>query len=639
MPPLPFVTTGGSKIGLVGATTQLIEGISSPSGTEVKGFPTGPGPNGERDDMDLLAAQLQPVIDGLIAQGINKIVLISHLQQITNEQLLATKLRGVDIILAAGSNTRLGDANDTAVAFPGHAANFQGPYPISTTGADGKTTLIVNTDNEYTYLGRLVVDFDQAGNIITDSLAANSSINGAYASTTANVAAAWGVTESALATTAFAAGTKGAAVTSITNAVQSVINAKDSAIFGYTNVYLEGERSFVRGQETNLGNLTADANTFVLQKALGAGAEGSFLVSLKNGGGIRAQIGAVSSAGGSAEKLPPLANPDTGKTAGGVSLLDVENSLRFDNKLMAFDTNAAGLKAILEHGVAAWPNQGRFPQIGGVSFSWDPDLAPGARVTDVALLDAAGNPTVRLYDNGLLQSGVPSKITLVTLNFLANGGDGYPMKQVGDNFRYLLDNGTLSGAVDEALDFTASGVISQFVSGGANLLGEQQALREYMQAFHATRDKAFASADTPENLDLRIQNLNSRTDAVLKGTGFDATEQLVYSFYDAAFNRTPDAGGFIHWTNVIATGAVSSRQVGDIILQIGLGSGGTEASVRGLYQNMVGRGPDQEGLGFWLTGLANGTATYTDIATELAKSAEHVNLIGTQFQSGAWLGA
>ncbi len=58
---------------------------------------------------------------------------------------------------------------------------------------------------------------------------------------------AW--TESALATTAFAAGTKGAAVTSITNAVQSVINAKDSAIFGYTNVYLEGERSFVRGQE------------------------------------------------------------------------------------------------------------------------------------------------------------------------------------------------------------------------------------------------------------------------------------------------------------------------------------------------------------------------------------------------------
>ncbi len=124
------------------------------------------------------------------------------------------------------------------------------------------------------------------------------------------------------------------------------------------------------------------------------------------------QIGAVSSAGGSAEKLPPLANPDTGKASGGVSLLDVENSLRFDNKLMAFDTDAAGLKAILEHGVAAWPNQGRFPQLGGVSFSWDPDLAPGSRIKDIALIDANGNATVRVYNDGVLQSGAPSKITV-----------------------------------------------------------------------------------------------------------------------------------------------------------------------------------------------------------------------------------
>ncbi len=77
-----------------------------------------------------------------------------------------------------------------------------------------------------------MVDFNAAGEIVTDSLTANSTLNGAYAATTTNVAAAWGVTESALATTAFANGTKGAAVASITNAVQSVINAKDSTIFG-----------------------------------------------------------------------------------------------------------------------------------------------------------------------------------------------------------------------------------------------------------------------------------------------------------------------------------------------------------------------------------------------------------------------
>ena len=39
--PSAVITKGGEKIGLVAVTTQLLESISSPSGTEVKGFPTG----------------------------------------------------------------------------------------------------------------------------------------------------------------------------------------------------------------------------------------------------------------------------------------------------------------------------------------------------------------------------------------------------------------------------------------------------------------------------------------------------------------------------------------------------------------------------------------------------------------------
>ena len=81
----------------------------------MKGFPTGPGANGEVNDMVLLAAQLQPIIDELIAEGVNKIIVQSHLQQIQNEKLLATLLKGVDIILSAGSDTRLADADDELV--------------------------------------------------------------------------------------------------------------------------------------------------------------------------------------------------------------------------------------------------------------------------------------------------------------------------------------------------------------------------------------------------------------------------------------------------------------------------------------------------------------------------------------------
>lgn len=499
--PSAVITVNGERIGLVGATTQLIEAISSPSGTEVKGFPTGAGANGEVDDMTLLASQLQPVINDLTSQGVNKVILMAHLQQIANEKSLATKLTGVDIILSAGSNTRLGDANDTAVAFPGHAAAFEGgTYPQVLTALDGKTTLLVNTDNEFTYLGRLVVDFDSSGNVVTSNLSARSAVNGAYAATDANVASAWGVATSQLASTAFASGTRGGNVKALTDAVQSVITSKDSNIFGFSNVYLEGERIAVRNQETNLGNLSADAQAFVAKQALGISGP---VVSLKNGGGIRAQIGEISppKADGTVDKLPP---------AGGVSQLDVENSLRFNNTLMVFDTTADGLKAILEHSVASLGNQGRFPQIGGVAFSYDPAAAAGSRIRDIALKDGA--TTINLFNDGVKLSTAPASITVVTLGFLANGGDGYPIKANGENFRYVTLSGSqvaVGSALDEALDFEAG--------KPANALSEQTALQFFMQANHATAATAFNQADTPAALDTRIQNIAVRTENVLSG--------------------------------------------------------------------------------------------------------------------------
>ena len=528
--PTAVITKGGQKIGLVGVTTQLIETISSPSGTEIKGFPTGAGANGEFDDMDLLASQIQPYINELAAEGVNKIVLMAHLQQIANEQLLATKLSGVDIILAAGSNTRLGDVDDVAVAFAGHAADFANTYPLVTAGTDGKPTLIINTDNEFTYLGRLVVDFDASGQIITPELADRVAENGAYASTAANVAAAWGVSEASLPTTAFAAGTKGAKVKAITDAVQGVISLKDGTVYGITNVYLEGERSFVRSEETNLGDITADANSNALRAIIGGTAP---IVSFKNSGGIRAQIGAVSSAGGSALKLPPPANPAVGKPEGGVSQLDIENALRFNNKLIAFDTTPAGLKTLLEHGVASWPNQGRFPQIGGVAFAWDSSLPANSRVLTISLIGEDGLPSAAIYQNGAVVSNAPATIKVVTLNFLANNGDGYPVKANGENFRYILADNTLGPALDEGADFTAAPQLP------ANAVGEQATLAAYFSSKHPTAGSAYNTADTAAALDLRIQRTAVRSDTVLPYTAGEVLTLNAFSPGMLAIGRSP----------------------------------------------------------------------------------------------------
>lgn len=521
--PSAVITEGGEKIGLVGVTTQILESISSPTAAEILGFPFGPGANGEVNDMALLAAQLQPVIDDLRNQGVDKIILMSHLQQIQFEIALAPLLEGVDIILSAGSNTRLGDADDVAVAFPGHSADFADTYPIVTAGADGKTTLIVNTDNEYTYLGRLVVDFDENGEIVLDSVADNVAINGAYASTEENVAEAWNTTVDNLEATAFADGTRGDKVRDLTDAVQNVIEVKDGNVFGYTDVYLEGERIQVRTQETNLGNLSADANAAAARAALGL-SDDVAIVSIKNGGGIRAQIGTiVNNPDGTVTKVPPA-------VGGEVSQLDVENALRFDNKLMVFDTTAQGLLNILNSPNALNPGNGGFIQIGGVQFSYDPTKPAGSRVQDVALVNDLGEKVAIIADNGVVNPNAPALIQGIVLNFTADGGDGYLFKANADNFRYVKTDGTLSAAVPETLSFAAAATIDAYAGSSANLLGEQKAFADYMAANYGTPETAFDQADTTQALDTRIQNQSVRADTVLEGQfvtlGSDAAETM-----------------------------------------------------------------------------------------------------------------
>ena len=90
--PATIIEEGGELIGVVGATTQLLASISSPGNVTVIDPDGVPG-----NDMVELASILQPVIDQMLAMGINKIVLVSHLQQISLEQELANYLHGVDV--------------------------------------------------------------------------------------------------------------------------------------------------------------------------------------------------------------------------------------------------------------------------------------------------------------------------------------------------------------------------------------------------------------------------------------------------------------------------------------------------------------------------------------------------------------
>ena len=165
---------GGESIGLIGVVTPTLPYISSPYGLDVSPPPT--------SSMKELTPIIQEAVDSLHAIGINKIILLSHMQQIEYEKELANLIKGVDIIVAGGSDTRMGDLNDRLfsndlITDKAFAEN----YPYETTDAEGNPVILVNVDADYKYLGRLVVTFDEKGRVQPDSI--DPQVSGAYAAT------------------------------------------------------------------------------------------------------------------------------------------------------------------------------------------------------------------------------------------------------------------------------------------------------------------------------------------------------------------------------------------------------------------------------------------------------------------------
>ena len=162
-------------IGVVGATTPTLGSISSPGSVGISPSPFASTPTPEQ--LDALAAEIQSEVNALLAAnpGLDKVILLAHMQQIGIEVALAERLTDVDVIIAGGSNTRLFDDDDR----PRDGDSVQGEYPIFVTNAGGTTTAVVNTDGSYKYVGRLVLDFDEAGNIIPGSY--DPAVSGAYA--------------------------------------------------------------------------------------------------------------------------------------------------------------------------------------------------------------------------------------------------------------------------------------------------------------------------------------------------------------------------------------------------------------------------------------------------------------------------
>jgi 2',3'-cyclic-nucleotide 2'-phosphodiesterase (5'-nucleotidase family) len=489
--PAAIFDVNGEQVAVIGATTPIIDTISSPDGVEIRGggglraYPT---TDAEIDLVtDALAAEIQPVIDEVVAQGIDKIVMLTHLQQSSMEISLVSKLTDVDVIVAGGSGDTLFDVGNTETATDD---------VYSATNASGDPAFVVSVEDDYSRVGQLDLSFDDDG-------AASITVARGIETTDENVELVGGDKTVG----------RAAALQDVWNNLNLQIGNSDSRVIGYTDTFLVGDRPWVRQEETTLGNLSADAQLWYVRQQPG---QDDIHVSLKNGGGIRANVGVPNDQSANPINYEPPAERTEAvdgydKPAGAISELDNQTVLRFDNNLVRVETTAAGLRRLIEHGVSASTSDasgeatsapGQFPQVAGMRFTFSSvenadfnSSEDGQQIVrDLVIVNDDGLVIDVVVQDGELQGDPDRRVNMVTNEFLAGGfgfrGDSYPFIDEGEDPGVAL-------SVTDILDETGEAT------------GEQVSFEAYLQEFHSTPETAFGLLETDRTADRRIIDLAS----------------------------------------------------------------------------------------------------------------------------------
>jgi 5'-nucleotidase len=401
-----ITTAGGKKVGIVGATTPLLPGISSPPDDIMKNWSSA---NTEDQNLAAMLPLVQAEIDRLRNnEGVTVIIVMSHLQNAQNEiNKMVPFLTGVNLVISGGGHELMSDPDDLLIN--GGVAPSYTTHPVYATDLSGKQVPVVTGHFGNRYVGEVNLTIDDTTGLVS-SLDSTRMIRVSGAAADADKV------------------TGDAAINaSVVTPVLNYITALNAQVIGSTATKLNGPThttctpvapatrcafvAGVRNAETGLGNLVADAMRVA----------GKTDVAIQNGGGIRTNLA----------------------VAGNVTLGDTFNILPFTNLVKRAPVmNATQLKDILEHSVSSASANGavngKFAQISGMKVTYDTsktarssvvaNVGTGDRVRRVVLDDG----TV-LIDNGSVISGARN-FSFTTIDFTANGGDNYPFAANGVTF-------------------------------------------------------------------------------------------------------------------------------------------------------------------------------------------------------------
>ncbi|EKF17015.1 5'-nucleotidase C-terminal domain-containing protein [Nitratireductor pacificus] len=249
-----------------------------------------------------------------------------------------------------------------------------GPYPTMVDNPDGHQVPVVQAASYSKYLGGLNLVFNDDG-VVT-------SATGDVKLVDASVA-------------------KDEAVVARVKELAGPIEELKNKVVAETAAPVDGSRDTCRAGECEMGNLVTDA---MVDRTKDQGVQ----FAITNGGGLRASI-------------------DQGE----VTMGEVLGVLPFQNTLATFQIKGADIVASLESGVSQIEDgAGRFPQVSGLRFAFDPSVAPNeGRVKSVEVKDGDGWKAIE----------PDTTYTVATNNFMRNGGDGY--KLFADNAENAYDYG------------------------------------------------------------------------------------------------------------------------------------------------------------------------------------------------------
>lgn len=209
--------------------------------------------------------------------------------------------------------------------------------------------------------------------------------------------------------------------------LQTKLDESLNVQIGTAEVPLDSRRNVVRGEESSMGNLIADA----IRDATGAD------LAIANGGGIRA---------------------DRTYDAGTVlTRRDILTELPFGNTTVLTELPGSQILAALENGVSqVEQGAGRFPQLSGATLVYDPTAPVGSRVAEVTIGGAPLDPD-KVYK-------------LAANDFILAGGDGYAALGGG---KVLINAGNGNLMANDVIDYVAkTGKVTVGVEGRVKTVGQ-----------------------------------------------------------------------------------------------------------------------------------------------------------------------